>query len=69
MLNQLGSIDGPVLLLGGRHDFITGPPGLQDMHSMLPDSTLVFFEDSGHFPFLTEPDRFGAVVEEWVRGL
>lgn len=69
VLAQLGSIDAPVLLLGGRHDFITGPPGLQDMHSMLPDSTLVFFEDSGHFPFLTEPDRFGAVVEEWVRGL
>ena len=35
----------------------------------LPNSTLVMFEKSGHFPFITEADDYAAAVRDWVSGL
>lgn len=32
----------------------------------LPDTELVVFDDSGHCPMWEEPDRFHAVVGEWI---
>ena len=33
------------------------------------NSQLVIFEDSGHFPFIEERDKFVATVREWVNNL
>jgi pimeloyl-ACP methyl ester carboxylesterase len=27
------------------------------------------FEESGHWPFIEEPERFKQVVREWIAGL
>jgi len=53
---KLDQIDVPTLLLSGKDDFITGPTAHEDMHKELPNSTLVSFENSAHFPFISETD-------------
>jgi pimeloyl-ACP methyl ester carboxylesterase len=38
------------------------------MESMIPDAGLVVFEGSGHFAYAEQPDRFGRVVDVFLRG-
>ena len=60
------SLKVPVLLTHGRSDY-TVPHGLWDgIPAMLPDATFHLFEASGHQPFFEEPERFAAVVTEWL---
>ena len=44
------------------HQSIFGPEGAEELHSLLPDSDLVWVA-GGHAPFIEDPDAFGAVVE------
>jgi proline iminopeptidase len=70
VLDRLSEISTPTLILSGREDWITPPAqGGERLHAGLPNSELVIFEESGHFPFIDEPQRFNAVVKDWVRGL
>jgi len=70
VLARLNEITVPTLVLTGRHDWITPPAqGGERLHAAIPNSKLVIFEDSGHFPFIEEPDKFVATVREWVNGL
>ena len=54
------------LILAGRQDFLVRPGYAEDMHSLLPNSELVFFEDSGHYPFITEADAYLHAVRGWL---
>jgi len=66
-LSRLRTIDAPTLLLAGRHDWIMPPgPGVERMHEQMPGSELVVFEESGHFPFIEEQERFVSVVGDWL---
>ncbi|MEM7126236.1 MAG: alpha/beta fold hydrolase [Chloroflexota bacterium] len=69
MIGQMSQITIPTLILSGRFDFVTVPQAHEDMHAEIPNSELVFFEDSGHFPFITEADRYTDVVRNWIAGL
>jgi proline iminopeptidase len=70
VLDRLGEICTPTLILSGREDWITPPAqGGERLHAGLPNSELVIFEESGHFPFIEEAQRFNAGVKDWVRGL
>ncbi len=66
----LASIQVPALVLGGRHDFIM-PPDVtaEPLAAGLPCAELVVFEESGHFPFVEEPEAFLRVVRRWLGGL
>jgi Predicted hydrolases or acyltransferases (alpha/beta hydrolase superfamily) len=55
---SLGSIKVPVLIASGRHDWICPVAIAERLHSGIPDSRLVIFEDSGHFPWIEERQRF-----------
>ena len=66
---RLGQITIPTLILSGREDFVTGPTAHLDMHTEIPNSTLAFFENSGHFPFITEQSRYTAIVKDWLNKL
>jgi pimeloyl-ACP methyl ester carboxylesterase len=39
------------------------------MHAGLPKSELVIFEDSGHFLYIEETDKFVATVRSWLAKL
>ena len=70
VLNRLSEITVPTLVITGRHDWITPPAqGGERIHAGLPNSKLVIFEESGHFPFIEERDEFLTTVRDWVNSL
>jgi len=69
-LERLGEITVPTLIMAGQHDWITPPlQGAERLHAGIPNSQLVLFEDSGHFPYVEEHDTFVQVVSDWVSHL
>jgi proline iminopeptidase len=63
---DLAAIAAPTLVLCGRYDLLTTPECAKRMSTAIPHAELVFFEESGHFPWLEEPDAFFAAVKEWL---
>jgi len=58
---QLREVTAPTLLCVGRYDPQTPVACSQELARGIPNSNLAIFENSGHSPFIEEPDRF---VEE-----
>ena len=44
----------------------TGESMAQHLNSVIPGSTLVRFERSGHWPYLEEPERFQPVLGDFL---
>ena len=63
---RLHEMSCPTLILVGRDDFICPPSQAQSMHEHIPQSRLVVFEYSGHFPWVEEPEMFDLTVREWL---
>ncbi len=57
----------PTLIVAGRHDRRLPLSYHENLAALLPDASLEVFENSGHFPFLEEPERFACVVDEFLR--
>ncbi|MEV7174925.1 proline iminopeptidase-family hydrolase [Streptomyces sp. NPDC093224] len=58
----------PTLLVSGRHDEAT-PVTVQPYQDLIPDVRWEIFEESSHVPNLEEPERFHAVLVEYLKGL
>lgn len=66
LTDQLSTLNIPVLLLFGHHDPQTPIQIAQQLRSLLPDTRLVVFENSGHSPFVEEPEKFSHAVSEFL---
>ena len=67
LTDRISDIQVPALVLAGREDWIMPPEqGAERLHAMLPKSELVVFEESGHFPWIEQPDAFVHSVEGWL---
>ena len=64
-VDRLGHIDVPTLVVAGRHDVITSFPQAHRIASRIPGATVVIFDESGHFPWIEEPDRFWSTLRTW----
>ncbi len=64
--DRLSEIAVPVLMITGRHDWITSVRQAEELVAGLRQGQLVVFEDSGHYPFIEENERFLAVVSAWL---
>jgi L-proline amide hydrolase len=63
--DRLGEIEVPVLLVSGEHDEVR-PHLTAAMQERLRRGERVVFEDSSHMPHVEEPERFLAVVEDFL---
>lgn len=63
---QLKNIKVPTLIIVGRHDFITNIAMAEEMLKHIPNARLEIFEDSGHFAFVEEPEKFYRVIKDFV---
>jgi len=63
--DRLGEIEVRVLLVSGEHDEVR-PHVTATMHERLRRGERVVFEDSSHMPHVEEPERFLAVVGEFL---
>lgn len=58
LTNQLGKITVPTLGIYGRNDIIVKPTQRNLLQTGVPHSSIVYYEDAGHFPMLDTPDQF-----------
>ena len=56
----------PTLVLTGRYDMNVAPLTAWRLQQAIPGAQLVFFEKSGHFPWFEEPEKYRAVVEQFL---
>ena len=63
---QLEKINVPTLIIVGRHDFITNVEMAKEMAVRIPNAQMEVFEESGHYGFVEEPEKFYRVVKEFV---
>lgn len=65
--HRLVDIQVPTLILGGLHDWIAPPEcAAERLHAGIPNSRMVIFENSGHFPFIEEAEQFESVLRQWL---
>ena len=65
VVDLLGGIAVPTLVLAGRHDEVTDE-AMRPFRERIPDVRPEVFEASSHVPHLEEPDRFRAVVADFL---
>ncbi len=56
----------PTLVLNGRYDMNVAPLTAWRLAHAIPNAKLVFFEESGHLPSYEEPDRYVAVLQQFL---
>ena len=61
----LKKLDRPVLIVQGHQDPV-GDKTPEDLHALIPGSTLAYINKSGHFPWLEQPDEFRRVVRAFL---
>ena len=62
-------LDLPHLLVWGVDEGVIKRASGAWLADALPDAELHVFEESGHCPMWEEPERFNALVTDWVAGL
>ena len=56
----------PTMIVWGDRDPIIPVQHAHDAHELMPDSRLEVFENAGHFPHVEFPERFTAVLEDFL---
>lgn len=65
---KLAGFTFPTLVITGRYDMNVAPLTAWRLAHAIPGAKLVFFEHSGHLPSYEEPERYVAVLEEFLDG-
>jgi proline-specific peptidase len=65
VMDRLGEIGTPALLVGGRYDECR-PAHLAEMHRRIAGSELVIIEDASHLCFAEQPEEFTALVSSFL---
>jgi pimeloyl-ACP methyl ester carboxylesterase len=63
---RLCEINAPTLILCGRHDPQYAPACSEELAAGIRSSQLAWFEHSGHFPFLEEPEALWSRVAAFL---
>ena len=57
----------PCLVIWGKQDIYLPYKYAKAQKEVFPDAEIIFFEDSGHWPFIDNPDRFEEVLVRFLR--
>lgn len=63
---QIGVLKLPLLGIYGKHDRIVDPGQSQILKLCAPHSQIAWFEGSGHFPMMDEPERFHETIRQFL---
>lgn len=65
---DLHKITVPTLVITGDDDFICDKISQSDrIHANIASSDLIVVKDSGHFPWIEQPDQFFKETEAWIK--
>jgi pimeloyl-[acyl-carrier protein] methyl ester esterase len=56
----------PIDFINGRQDPICDYESVLSLKELMPQAEFFFFEDCGHFPFLSQPHEFNCVLERFL---
>ena len=65
----LGQVRCPTLILLGEQEQVAPLAQATALKRGIPHADLRILPDCGHLPFLEQPARFNAAVQEWIAGL
>ena len=66
LTQKLAGFHFPTLVITGRFDLNVAPLTAWRLARAIPGAKLVFFEHSGHLPSYEEPEKYVAVLEEFL---
>ncbi|MEK3792283.1 alpha/beta hydrolase [Paenibacillus sp. FSL R7-0204] len=66
-IHRLAEIDQPVLILIGALDHPYNREIAEILHKGIRHSTKIIMPDCGHLPFVEEPEKFSALIAEFLR--
>ncbi len=69
LFGVLEDIKCPTLVISGAYDKVIDTNSAQKFCSLVKNSQLVVFEESGHHPFQEEPLKFQNVVSEFINSI
>jgi len=67
LASELYMIEVPTLLIWGLNDTITPPIVAHDFNRLIPNSQLRFIDQCCHVPMMERPEKFNAILEEFLR--
>ena len=62
----LKNVKSPMQFINGTEDEICDMKSVEYLKGMVPCARFDFFKKCGHFPFLSQPHEFNAVLEEFL---
>jgi len=66
---KLSGITAPTLVLAGSEDDVATPEIARQIQAQIPGAKCVIFEKAGHFMMMEQPERYRAVLREFLDGL
>jgi pimeloyl-ACP methyl ester carboxylesterase len=66
LLEHLPALPTPTMLIWGGCDYVLPAYHAQAAVNLLPHGRLSVFPDCGHLPHVEQPDRFAAVLSDWL---
>ena len=64
--DRIHNIIAPTLVISGAFDWVCSPLAGKFIASQIQHSVFVLFENSGHMPFIEEPERFDDLVVNFI---
>ena len=69
VMDDIGAVDLPVLILVGDEDVATVPEKSERMHAAIPGSSLVMIPRAGHSSTIEQPEAVNRAIEKHLAGL
>ena len=66
LLDKLEEIIIPTLVVGAKYDLHVLPEHSEIIHKLIPNSTLEIMQNSGHFPFVDEEEKFYNLITNFL---
>ena len=66
MADEIPNIKAPTLLIWGLNDTITPALVAHEFNRLIPNSTLKFLDKCSHVPMMEHPEKFNALVEDFL---
>ena len=64
---KLINVKAKTLIIAGRYDGVSTPEFSVQYKDFMPQATFVMFENSGHNPYLEEPEKFYTLLDEFLK--
>jgi proline iminopeptidase len=63
---QVRTLEVPTLVIAGRFDVNVAPVFSYRLSKTIPNARFAIIEESGHMPFIEQPERFRQLVEDFI---